>query len=135
MVSTHPAFYSNNKAFGTYADKLYYDELDSVRIGNDVWIGSNSTIMSNVNIGDGAIVAYGAVVTKDVMPYSIVGGVPARHLKFRFEEYIVERLLEIRWWELNDSFLKQHFKRFHNPLDFINFYDAEKEFIEKFRNK
>ena len=68
------------------------------RIGNDVWIGAKSMIVSGVNIGDGAIIAAGAVVVKDVEPYSIVGGVPARHLKYRFETEIIDKLLDIKWW-------------------------------------
>jgi acetyltransferase-like isoleucine patch superfamily enzyme len=134
LVSTHPAFYSNNKAFNTYSDDVYFDEYTKSEIGNDVWIGSNSTVMNNITIGDGAIIAYGAVVTKNVLPYSIVGGIPAKHIKFRFDEEIIIRLLEIKWWELSEDFLKQHFKLFHNPVDFIDFYDKNKAYIESFRN-
>lgn len=133
FVSTHPAFYANNKAFETFADKLYFDELSRIKIGNDVWIGSNSTILGNVTLGDGSIVAYGAVVTKNVLPYSIVGGIPAKFLKFRFGDEIVKRLLEIKWWELNESFLKDNFKLFLNPDEFIKYYDGNTTYIEQFR--
>lgn len=70
-----------------------------VSIGNDVWIGSNVIILRGVNIGDGAILAAGAVVTKDVPPYAVVGGVPAKILKYRFHESIIDRLLKIQWWD------------------------------------
>lgn len=70
-----------------------------VVIGNDVWIGRRAMIMSGVSIGDGAVVAAGAVVTKDVEPYAIVGGNPARLIRKRFDEETVKRLLEIRWWD------------------------------------
>ncbi|MGH1565472.1 CatB-related O-acetyltransferase [Mumia sp. DW29H23] len=76
------------------------------RIGNDVWIGVNVTILRGVTIGDGAIVAAGAVVTKDVAPYTIVGGVPARPIRRRFDDETVDRLLASRWWELSPNQLK-----------------------------
>lgn len=69
-----------------------------ITIGNDVWIGLNVTILRGVTIGDGAIVAGGSIVTKDVPPYSIVGGVPAKVIKYRFEQEIIEALLQIKWW-------------------------------------
>ncbi|WP_275666539.1 CatB-related O-acetyltransferase [Laribacter hongkongensis] len=70
-----------------------------VVIGNDVWIGSYAFIMSGVNIGDGAVIAANAVVTKDVPPYAIVAGNPARVVKFRFSHEIVDCLLRIKWWD------------------------------------
>lgn len=71
-----------------------------LRIGNDVWIGNNAVILNGSDIADGAIVAAGAVVTMPVPPYAIVAGVPARVKKYRFLPTIVERLLDLRWWEL-----------------------------------
>jgi virginiamycin A acetyltransferase len=75
-------------------------------IGNDVWIGLNVTILRGVKIGDGAIVAGGAVVTKDVPPYSIVGGVPARVIKQRFTSQVIERLLNLKWWDYEIGILR-----------------------------
>lgn len=69
-------------------------------IGNDVWIGMNSTIYSGCTIGDGAVIAGNSVVTKDVPPYAIVGGNPARIIKYRFSPAIIERLLKAQWWNL-----------------------------------
>jgi acetyltransferase-like isoleucine patch superfamily enzyme len=79
------------------------DMFKSVTIGNDVWMGHNVNIMSGINVGDGSIIAAGAVVTKDVPPYAIVAGVPATVKRYRFEEKIVERLLRARWWDLELS--------------------------------
>ena len=71
-----------------------------VVVGNDVWIGHGATIMSGVHIGDGAVIAANANVVKDVAPYEMVGGNPARHIKFRFDEGLRQALLTLRWWEL-----------------------------------
>lgn len=77
-----------------------------ITIGNDVWIGGNVTIARGVNVGDGAIVATGAVVVKDVPAYAIVGGVPAKIIRYRFPKEIIERLKKIRWWEYGPSIMK-----------------------------
>jgi serine acetyltransferase len=76
-------------------------------VGSDVWIGAKSTIMSGVKIGHGAIVAAGALVTKDVEPFSVVGGNPAKHLKYRFEEQQIKDLLDIAWWDWEESKIKE----------------------------
>ena len=68
-------------------------------IGNDVWIGLGVTILKGVTVGDGAILAAGSVVTKKVAPYSIVGGVAAKHIRYRFDTATIERLLRVRWWD------------------------------------
>ena len=70
---------------------------------NDVWIGENAHIMSGVTIGDGAIVGSEALVTKDVPPYAIVGGNPAKIIKYRFDEYTIEKLLKIKWWDFDED--------------------------------
>jgi len=78
--------------------KSYPTKGDTV-IGNDVWIGHGATLMPGVKIGDGAIIATKAVVTKDVEPYTIVGGNPAKEIKKRFSEDIISKLLELQWWD------------------------------------
>lgn len=90
-----------------------------VEIGNDVWIGSHVLIMDGVKIGDGAIIAAGAVVTKDVEPYSIVGGVPARHIRYRFSEEQIKKLLQLKWWEKDFGWIKEHYRDFRNINEFI----------------
>lgn len=79
------------------------DMFKQVVIGNDVWSGHNVNIMPGVNVGDGAVIAAGAVVTKDVPPYAIVAGVPATIKRFRFPEKTIERLLQLKWWDLELS--------------------------------
>lgn len=75
------------------------DEKAKVIVGNDVWIGNGAIVINGVTIGDGAIIGAGAVVTKDVPPYSVVAGVPATLLKKRFDDSVVKRLLDIKWWD------------------------------------
>lgn len=79
------------------------DMFTKVTIGNDVWTGHNVNVMAGVNVGDGVIIAAGSVVTKDVPPYAIVAGVPAEIKRFRFPERTIERLLQIKWWDLELS--------------------------------
>lgn len=79
-----------------------------VIIGNDVWIGFGSTILSGVNIGDGAVIAARSLITKNVPPYSIVGGVPAKIIKLRFSEDIIKKLLKLSWWNWSDKKIRLH---------------------------
>ena len=76
-----------------------WDNRGDIVIGSDVWIGYEAAVLSGVTIGDGAIIGARAVVTKDVPPYTIVGGVPARHIRRRFDEETIARLMALRWWE------------------------------------
>ena len=85
-----------------------WDQKGGITIGSDVWIGYEAVIMSGVTIGDGAVVGTRAVVTKDVPPYTIVGGVPAKTIKKRFSEEIISSLLEIKWWEWPDERIRKN---------------------------
>lgn len=125
FVSTSPTFFSTLMQNGqTFVEKNKFEEhlcVDgyNVVIGNDVWIGSNVIIKGGITISDGAIVAMGAVVTKDVPPYAIVGGVPAKVIKYRFNEDQIAKLQEIKWWEKPDSWLQSHANDFENIEIFI----------------
>lgn len=101
-LSTHPAFYSTQKQCGiSFVSKNYFNESPSyTEIGNDVWIGFRAIILDGIKIGDGAIVAAGAVVIKDVPSYAIVGGVPAKLIRYRFEPEVIRELVEWQWWDL-----------------------------------
>ena len=115
-VSTSPIFYSLQKQCGlTFVDKQYFKELKSpIKIGNDCWIGPRVFIVGGVNIGDGAVILAGAIVTKDVPPYAIVGGVPAKILKYRYDEETIEFLLKIKWWNFSIDWIKCNAHLFNN---------------------
>ena len=81
-------------------------------IGNDVWIGCNATILRGVKVGDGAVIGANSLVNRDVPPYAIVGGVPARIIRYRFDERVVEQLLRIRWWDWSDEKIRAHIALF-----------------------
>lgn len=78
---------------------LEFEEYAHIDIGNDVWIGARAIIMDGIKIGHGAVVAANAVVTKDIPPYAIVGGIPAKIIKYRFEPDKIERLIQSEWWK------------------------------------
>ena len=122
FVSTHPIFFSLNKQCGvTFAKQSHFREMGQTIIGNDVWIGVNAIIMDDINIGDGAIIGAGAIVTKDVPPYAVVVGNPARILKYRFEQQQIDFLLNFKWWDKNPSWIEKNYIIFHDINKFIEY--------------
>ena len=120
FVTIHPMFYAPTQLLQTnFADKSYFQGKKDIHIGHDVWIGANVLIMDDVVIGDGAIVAAGAVVTKDVLPYSIVGGTPAKLIKYRFEESQINYLLEFKWWDKELTWMRENWLLWHDIDNFI----------------
>ena len=85
-----------------------WDNKGDIIIGNDVWIGYETVILAGVTIGDGAIIGARAVVTKDVPPYTIVGGVPAKPIRKRFPQETIDTLLKIKWWDWSKERIAQH---------------------------
>lgn len=115
MLSSHPAFYSNRaKAGCCFADKQYIEEAPTTIIGNDVWIGAQAVVLDGVSVGDGAIIAAGAVVHKSVPPYAIVGGVPASIIRFRFDDDVIQHLLDWKWWDLPVQVMSELAPSFRN---------------------
>jgi len=114
LKSTHALFYNPNLGHAEY-DLLTRTKLT---IGNDVWIGHNAILLSEVSsVGDGAIIGAGAVVHQDVPPYAVVVGNPARVVRYRFTEDVIEELLEEKWWEKPFGELKEQFSDFQKPLE------------------
>jgi chloramphenicol O-acetyltransferase type B len=106
MISTHPAFFSTRKQSGrSFVKETYFLEYLTTHIGNDVWVGANAIVIDGITIGDGAVIAAGAVVTTDVPAYAIVGGVPAKVIRYRFSPVDVETLLRVKWWLQPDEIL------------------------------
>jgi len=107
-VSTHPLFYSSvhPPIRIHFLKESKFEEVLNVTIGNDVFIGANCIILDGIYVGDGAVIAAGAVVTKNVKPYEIVGGIPAKHIKYRFSTDIINFLLEFKWWDKDIEWIK-----------------------------
>ena len=91
-----------------------WDNKGNIVIGNDVWIGYEAVIFSGVTVGDGAIIGTRAVVTKDVPPYAIVGGVPAKLIRKRFDEDVISRLAELRWWDWDRERITRNLPAIHS---------------------
>lgn len=128
MVSISPCFYRKEHTLKTFVDENYFEDLKSdhdgysVNIGNDVWIGQGVAIKSGVTIGDGAVIGTGAVVTRDVEPYAVIGGVPARIIRYRFTPEQIESLLKIKWWEKDYSWFEENGKYFADINKFIEMF-------------
>lgn len=128
-ISTSPAFYSiHGQTVKSLVDKqLWNDEINvdnsnvECIIGNDVWIGNNVLIKGGVTIGDGAVIAMGAVVTENVPPYAIVGGVPAKIIRYRFENSRISALMSLQWWNKSDEWLSENATLFSDVNKFFEY--------------
>jgi acetyltransferase-like isoleucine patch superfamily enzyme len=102
-ITTYPFGHINKNTFNSFNGVGHPSTKGDVFIGNDVWIGYNVTIMSGIKIGDGAVIAANSHVVKDVEPYALVGGNPAKHIKYRFTKEQIDKLLNIKWWYWGDK--------------------------------
>lgn len=125
-VSTYPGFFdTSNKGIFLAHSHIHFDEYKKCSdghtciIGNDVWIGDNVSVIGGVTIGDGAVVGANALVTKDVKPYEIVGGVPAKVIRYRFNQEIIDGLMKIKWWNWDLAKIKDESEYFDNPEEFV----------------
>lgn len=127
-VSTNTFTYSKKVGF-IDADKqiTHLANVEKITIGNDVWIGANVILLPGITIGDGAVIAAGAVVSKDVAPYSVVGGVPAKLIKYRFESKTICGLLSSKWWEWEDDKIKQFIPYMESPKEFLSALENEEK--------
>ena len=125
MVAISPCFYRKEHTLKTFVKENYYEDLQDVQegfsvvIGNDVWIGQGVSIKSGITVGDGAVIGAGAVVTRDIEPYAIVGGVPAKLIRYRFTEKQIKALLKIKWWDKDYRWFEENGKYFANIDQFI----------------
>jgi acetyltransferase-like isoleucine patch superfamily enzyme len=127
FVSTHPIFFSTLKQSQlSFADKSYFEDFKNIEIGNDVWIGANAIIVDGIKIGDGVIIAASSVITKDVSPYAIMAGSPAKAVRYRFNETEIQYLLKLKWWDRDLSWIKENYKSFHDIKVFMDV-DADRE--------
>ena|ERR1039457_4018504 len=130
-ISTSPHTYDQGNLFDI---TTCWESITSPpRIGNDVWIGGNAVIMQGVTVSDGAIIAAGAVVTKDVPPYAVVGGVPAKIIRYRFSDEAISYLLDWRWWDLSELELKKYKTLFSKGDQWTAFYNQD-QVVGRVRN-
>lgn len=120
------------KKYGRHMENAFYEnsairDNKPVVIGNDVWIGAYVSILPGVHIGDGAVIAAGAVVTKDVEPYAVVGGVPAKVIKYRFPQDEIEKFLKIQWWNWSVEQIEDNIELFYQPKEFLQIFENIKE--------
>jgi len=122
FVSIHPSTYTD-PAFHSkkFVSENHYHYNEKVEIGNDVWIGTNVVITGGVRIGDGVVIAANSVITKNVPDYNIVGGVPARFIRKRFEEEEIKFLREVKWWDKDEAWMEKNISRFWSIDEFMKF--------------
>lgn len=114
-LSTSPIFTErNNGTRYRWCNSSSVNPYSRIVIGNDVWIGAKVIVMGGVTIGDGAVIGAGSIVTKDVPPYAIVAGVPAKIIRYRFDPSVIDKLLELQWWNYDESVLRNKLHLFQS---------------------
>jgi acetyltransferase-like isoleucine patch superfamily enzyme len=118
-VSTSPVFYYGRDSVTKKFSEFKRVEPSRIKVGNDVWIGQSVIVKQGVTIGTGSVIGMGSIVTKDVEPYSIVAGNPARLIRMRFEKDIIEDLMNSQWWNMPEDKLHSAAKYIQNPRQFL----------------
>ena len=118
-ITTHPFTY--RKKYGFVPENIDIEGVNNktTNIGHDVWIGANVTILAGVIVGNGAIIGANSLVSKDIEPYSIVSGIPARHVRFRFDEENIQKIQKSQWWNWDDEKIKANLAKFSNVDEFL----------------
>lgn len=122
-VSTSPVFHRGKNCLGTNFGDADFNPYKKTVIGNDVWIAGRVLVKGGVVIGDGAVIGMGSVVTKDIPPYEIWAGNPARFIRKRFEDDVIDKMLRIKWWEFDDEELTKRGELFENSNLFLENYE------------
>lgn len=121
-VSMSPVFYEGRDSIKAKFSEHKRAKVKRTIIGNDVWIGERAIIKEGITIGTGAVIGMGSIVTKDVEPYTIVAGCPAKVLRKRFNDDVIDNLLSSEWWNFNENKLKEYAKYFTDPNSFLEIY-------------
>lgn len=121
-ISTSSCFYIKKNYTGTVYSENNYNWKSPVKIGNDVWLGVRVIVRGGVTISDGAVIGAGSVVTKDIGPYEIWAGNPAKFIRKRFDDETIKILLEIKWWDWEDAMIKEKAELFAFPDKFLKYY-------------
>lgn len=134
FVTTSPLFFSTKKQVGhCFADRQYVNEYKyydknrqiAFKIGNDCWIGYDVCLIGGVQVGDGAVILSRAIVTKDVPPYAIVGGIPAKIIGYRYDEETIKMLLKSQWWNKDVKWFKENWKLLTNMSTFKEYFSDQ----------
>lgn len=124
-VSTSPVFYAGRDSVKAKFAEHKLTPPAGVRIGHDVWIGRSAIVLAGVTVGDGSVIGAGSVVTKDVPSYAIVAGNPARLMRYRFDENVIQKLKEINWWNFSEARLKTFGGVFNDVEGFLSAVQAQ----------
>jgi acetyltransferase-like isoleucine patch superfamily enzyme len=131
VISSYPGFYSASASGAVkFNHNSSIEEYKQVVVGNDVWIGTRAMILDGVTVGDGAIIAAGSVVTKDIEPYNVVGGVPAKLIRKRYSQEEVQQLVDFAWWDKGEEFCRENSELFLNSETFLQMIRSTKVLSE-----
>lgn len=121
FVSTSPLFYEQKNPFKLKWTSARFTVNKCVEIGNDVWIGAGVKLMAGVIVGNGAVVGAGSYVTKDIPPYAVVAGVPAKIIRYRFDPEFIKALLDCPWWDLETKYIRKNAEKLGSSINVLDY--------------